>query len=123
MRDPDIARALVTGSLTKGHLRVIIVVHHHGEVITIGQVETSRGKIRVTWNVARDTHGRTEMLTPISAAAIKDIPLPRAPIHPTQAHISWVLADSQGGEGVFYAGGRIRDIFTGRIGLTMIGRA
>src|ERR1700726_645582 len=120
MRYPDITRPLVVRSLTESRLGVIIFVHHHGEVIAIGQTKASRGKIRVTRDVARDTYRWTEMLTTIRAAAIEYIPFPRSLIHPPQAHISWTRADSQGGERVFYANGSIGDIPTGRIGLTMV---
>src|SRR5712691_149891 len=89
MRHPDITRPLVVRTLTESRLGVIIVVHRHGEVIAIGQTKASRGKIRVTRDVARDTYCRTEMLATIRAAAIEYIPLPSARIHPSQANSSW----------------------------------
>ena len=61
------------------------------------------------------------MLPTIGAAAVEYIPLSGPLIHPTQAHISWIASNSQGRETMFYANRRIRDIATGRIGLTMIG--
>src|SRR5712691_11050120 len=123
MRHPDITRPLVVRTLTESRLGVIIVVHGHGEVIAIGQTKARRGKIWVTWDVARDTHCRIEMLATIRAAAIEYIPLASTRIHPPQAHISWTRADSKRRERVFYANGSIRNIPTGRIGLTLVGRA
>src|SRR2546429_6205125 len=94
MRHPDIARSLVVWTPTESRLGIVIVVHCHGEVIAIGQTKASRGKIRVTRDVARDTHRRTEMLATIRAAAVEYIPLPSSRIHPPQAHISWTRADN-----------------------------
>ncbi len=43
------------------------------------------------------------MLATIRTVTIEYIPLASARIHPPQAHISWTLADCQGGKRVFYA--------------------